>query len=130
MPNVLVIHPNGTLIEKRARVAHLTETVPPRAYWRDLAKTVLVIVSTKDDEPIGAYEYGGKKSYNGRATQLIVHGRNGVITEAPIEDIDRTGIPVRQAGGAKVMQLKALKDRRTTGQHVPRHDRLWRPARG
>lgn len=123
---VLVIHPNGNTFTSRNRAQGLVES--GRAYWRDLAKSVLVIISSTDDEESNGYEYGGKQSYDRRATETRVDPRNGTPFEAAKESIDRTAIPVREAGGAKVMQLKPLRDRRTGGTHAPRPDRLWHPA--
>lgn len=127
MPNVLVIHPNGTLIEKKSRVLVLAET--GRGYWRDPAKTVFVLLGVTDDRPTSGYEYGGKKSYNHRASVECCDLNSRTVIRVPVESRDRTKIPVREAGGAKVMQLKPLTNRRTEGQHLSRRDRLWRPAR-
>lgn len=122
---VLVIHPNGETYASRNRAESLVEA--DRAYWRDLSKTVLVILSLSDDTPNDGYEYGGKKSYNRRDTAEACDLRNRAIIRVPIEERDRTLIPVRQAGGAKVMQLKPKTDRRTGGAHTPRRMNLYRP---
>jgi hypothetical protein len=127
--SVLVHHPNGTFFAQRSRVEHLTETKPPRAYWRDLAKTNLVILSSSADAASDGYEYGGKRSLDRFATVTKIDPRTGVAFETAAEKLDRTQTPVRLAGGQKVLQLKPLSDRRTAGYHVSRQDKLWRPER-
>lgn len=124
---VLVYHPDGTFYAQRPRVLHLVDN--GRAYWRDLAKTVLVMLRFNDDQPNNGYEYGGKKSYDPYATCDKKDPRTGTYYEAATEEIDRTHIPVREAGGATVLQLKPKMDRRTTGAYATSmHDRLWRPG--
>lgn len=126
--SIKVEHPNGIFYAQRARVLHLVEL--GRAYWKYPDQTVLVILSCKDDEPANGYEYGGKKSYDRHAAiEACDLSTRKVFAVGPRERLDRTGIPVREPGGAKVLQLKPLYDRRTTGQHVKRSDRLYHPDR-
>lgn len=126
MPNVLVIHSNGaTSIAKRARAQVAVEKC--RAYWRDPAKTVLVMLPYTPEVSSPDKEYGGKKSYAGRFSVRACDMRTRTEIDVPVEFKDKTLIPVREPGGAKVMQLKPLKDRRTTGRHISQHDQLWRP---
>lgn len=113
MPNVLVIHANGaTSITKRARAQGVVAN--GRAYWRDRARTVLVMIKSTDDTPADGYEYGGTCSLDLQATG---------------EQIDKTLTPVRDAGGHTVLQLRPMIDRRTRGYAATRRDSLWRPAR-
>jgi hypothetical protein len=126
MPNVLVVHSNGaTSIAKRSRAIGVVDA--GRAYWRDPAKTVLIMLRSTDDRPNDGYEYGGKRSYSRQLSVDACDLRTRQIIKVPVEQRDKTQIPVREPGGAKVMQLKPLVDRRTTGQHIPKRDRLWRP---
>lgn len=124
--SVLVEHPNGILYISRTAAEAKADGV--RAYWKDFAKTVLVIVPDDDAGTANGYEYGGKKSYNGKLTVEAFDSRNQTRIRVPIENLDRTGVPVREPGGAKVMQLKPLTNRKSTGCHIPRPDRLWRPS--
>lgn len=123
--SIRVIHPDGEAFATPARAQRIVDS--GRGYWRNLAKTILVINAFADDEPNNGYEYGGKKSYNRRDTAEACDLRNRAIIRVPIEERDRTLIPIRQAGGAKVMQLKPKTDRRTGGAHTPRRMNLYRP---
>lgn len=125
--SILVLHPDGTFFAQRAKVQHLADN--KRAYWQDLAKTILVIVRSTDDQPNNGYEYGGKKSYDRYAVVIKRDERTGVPYKTTSEHIDRTLTPVRDAGGQQVMQLKPKMDRRTSGYAATRRDRLWRPGR-
>jgi len=99
------------------------------AYWSDLARTKLVMLKSTDDQPSEGYEYGGKASYDPQASVSYCDLRTGTVIHVPDEHRDKTLIPVRQAGGQKVMQLKPLVDRHSHGDSSARPDKLWRPER-
>lgn len=124
---VKVIHPNGELFISRKAADIKVEK--GRAYWRDLAKTVLVLIATPEAEPASNYEYGGRLSWDPGMIVQAYDGRTNSFYDAPVEFPDRTLIPVRQPGGQKIMQLKPLNDRHSTGHRLSRHDDLWRPRR-
>lgn len=126
--SILVIHPNGTFYAQRNKVAHIGDN-PKRGYWQDIGKTVLVLLSVKDDEPANGYEYGGAKSYDRRATAEACDLRCKTVIRVPMEERDRTGIPVRQPGGAQVMQLKPLGNKKRGMSGGLPEDKLWRPER-
>lgn len=126
--SVLVIHPNGQTYTSQNRAQRTVDA--QRGYWFDSSKTKLIVLSGDDDLRSDGYEYGGKRSYARHLSNRACDLRTRTEIDVPVELRDKTGIPVREPGGASVMQLKPLRDRRTTtGQHTPRHDRLWRPAK-
>jgi hypothetical protein len=129
MPNVLVIHSNGaTSVAKRARANAVVAA--GHAYWRDPARTVLVILKSTDDRPNDGYEYGGKKSFSRHPTVQYCDIQTRAVISVPVGFQDRTGIVVQEPGGSQVMQLKPLEDRRGPGRHITMPpDRLGRPMR-
>lgn len=126
VPTIKVIHPDGIAFVTLRRAERAIES--GAAIWRDRAKTTIRIISREEDQPNSDYEYGGKKSYNRRACVQCCDLRTHSVIDIPVEHKDRTGIPVREPGGAKVLQLKELTDRRTSGMHTPNHDKLYRPG--
>ncbi len=125
--SVLVMHPNGSTYTQRPRAQSLVDN--KRAYWRDSTKTVLIIVPAEEPQRNDNYEYVGKHSMDKYATRRFRDKRTGVDIEVPKEFIDRTQIPVREAGGQKVMQLAPKSDRRGAGRATHFRDSLWRPGR-
>lgn len=129
--SILVVHTNGAIsYVTRARAQAAAERNPPVAYWSDRSQTKLVMLKSTPEQADPNYEYGGKKSYDGRASKPSYCDRQTrTVVHRPIEHQDRSGIPVREAGGQKVLQLKPLADRKSSGRHVTRQDRLWHPGR-
>jgi hypothetical protein len=127
--SVLVQHSNGAIsYASRGRAQAAVDSGV--AYWSDQhtrTKLVMLRSADGDNQAIDGYEYGGKKSYSRDLTVEAWDVRTQTSIRVPVETQDRTGIPVREPGGAKVMQLKPMRIRRTSGQHVTRRDRLWRP---
>jgi hypothetical protein len=123
--SVKVLHPDGEFFAQRHRVEYLADNV--RGYWRDPAKTVLVVLRSTDDAPANGYEYGGRISLDRKATAKACDLLTRRIIDIPIVQYDRTQLPVSQVGGATVMQMAPLRDHRSTrSQHSPRHDKLIR----
>jgi hypothetical protein len=113
---VLVVHSNGaSSLAKRSRAQAVVDA--GLGYWaKNSKRDVLIMRKSTDDAPVKDYEYRGAFSFD---------------SHAPRDDErDQTGIPVQQAGGQKVMQLRKLRNRRSQGWHITKpEDPLWRPER-
>lgn len=124
---IRIIHPNGQHFATVVRAERIVRS--GGGYYRDLAKTTVVILSPADDKANPNYEYVGKHSCDRFAVKAAIDPRTNLVIQKPIEVIDRTLIPVRQSGGQKVMQLAPLRHRRARGTVGGKEDRLWHPSR-